>query len=225
MTKSKILLTGASGFIGMHTAHRLLEKDFDVVGLDNINDYYDVNLKYARLKQLGVDHQSAAYGTKIQGQPGFSFVKMDLSDAEGMAQLFKDEQFDYVINLAAQAGVRYSIQHPQAYVDSNLTGFLNIIEGCRHQKVKHLVYASTSSVYGLNVEVPFKEENHTEHPVSFYAATKKANEMMAHSYSHLYGMPTTGLRFFTVYGPWGRPDMALFKFTKNILAGLPIDVL
>jgi UDP-glucuronate 4-epimerase len=208
----------------MHTAFRLLEKDFEVVGLDVINDYYYVNLKYARLARLGVAQVKVEYGTKVTGNPGFSFVKMDLSDAEGIAGLFESEKFDFVINLAAQAGVRYSIQHPQAYIDSNLTGFLNILEGCRYNDVQHLVYASTSSVYGLNVEVPFKEENHTEHPVSFYAATKKANEMMAHSYSHLYGMPTTGLRFFTVYGPWGRPDMALFKFTKNILAGLPIDV-
>jgi len=208
----------------MHTAFRLLEKGFEVVGLDVINDYYDVNLKYQRLKRLGIDAPSLPYGQLVAGLPGFSFVKLDLTDAKAISKLFEQQQFDYAINLAAQAGVRYSLEYPEAYVQSNVTGFLNILEGCRHNKVKHLVYASTSSVYGLNTNNPFREEEATEHPVSFYAATKKANEMMAHSYSHLYNLPTTGLRFFTVYGPWGRPDMALFKFTKNILAGKPIDV-
>ena len=224
MAKSKVLLTGTAGFIGMHTAFRLLEKGFQVVGLDVINDYYDVNLKQARLKRLGLDPEAIEYGEKVEGKPDFSFIKLDLSDATGIKDLFKSEAFDYVINLAAQAGVRYSLEFPEAYVSSNVSGFLNILEGCRHHGVKHLVYASTSSVYGLNTNNPFKEEEATEHPVSFYAATKKANEMMAHSYSHLYDLPTTGLRFFTVYGPWGRPDMALFKFTKNILADKPIDV-
>ncbi len=224
MTRRKVLLTGAAGFIGMHTTLRLLEKGFEVVGLDNVNDYYDVNLKWSRLSLLGVVDQTIEYGQMVKGKEGLSFIKMDLADNNGIGKIFEQEKFDYVINLAAQAGVRYSIKEPRTYVDSNVTGFLNILEGCRHYKVKHLVYASTSSVYGLNVEVPFKEERATEHPVSFYAATKKANEMMAHSYSHLYDLPTTGLRFFTVYGTWGRPDMALFKFTKNILADKPIDV-
>jgi UDP-glucuronate 4-epimerase len=224
LAKSKILLTGTAGFIGSHTAFRLLEKGFQVTGLDVINDYYEVTLKHARLKRLGIDAVGLEYGQMVKGIEDLSFIKLDLSDAEGIRELFEKEKFDYVINLAAQAGVRYSLEYPEAYVNSNITGFLNILEGCRHNQVKHLVYASTSSVYGLNTNNPFKEEEATEHPVSFYAATKKANEMMAHSYSHLYGMPTTGLRFFTVYGPWGRPDMALFKFTKNILAGKPIDV-
>ena len=224
MAKSKVLLTGTAGFIGMHTAFRLLEKGFEVVGLDVINDYYDVNLKHQRLKRLGIDVENLSHGQMVSGVPNFSFIKLDLTDEEGISGLFEQQQFDYAINLAAQAGVRYSLEYPQAYVQSNVTGFLNILEGCRHQKGKHLVYASTSSVYGLNTNNPFREEEATEHPVSFYAATKKANEMMAHSYSHLYDLPTTGLRFFTVYGPWGRPDMALFKFTKNILAGKPIDV-
>jgi len=221
---SKVLLTGISGFIGMHTAFRLLEKGFEVVGLDNINDYYDVNLKLARLNLLGFDISKLDSQKYLESDKGVRFLKADLADKQAMDKLFQQEGFDYVINLAAQAGVRYSLKHPEAYVDSNITGFLNILEACRYNQVKHLAYASTSSVYGLNVSVPFREEEATEHPVSFYAATKKANEMMAHSYSHLYDLPTTGLRFFTVYGPWGRPDMALFKFTKNILAGLPIDV-
>jgi len=224
LAKSKILLTGTAGFIGMHTAFRLLEKEFEVVGLDIVNDYYDVNLKIARLARLGLAYAEVEDNTKTPGLENFSFIKLDLSDTDGIASLFEREQFDFVINLAAQAGVRYSIEHPRAYVDSNITGFLNILEGSRHHGVKHLVYASTSSVYGLNTSNPFREEEATEHPVSFYAATKKSNEMMAHSYSHLYRLPTTGLRFFTVYGPWGRPDMALFKFTKNILEGKPIDV-
>ena len=208
---SKILVTGAAGFIGFHLGKKLLAKGVEVVGLDNLNDYYDVNLKYARLKQL-------------EECAGFRFVKMDLSDREGIAALFAAEKFDTVINLAAQAGVRYSLENPHAYIDSNISGFMNILEGCRHNAVKHLVYASSSSVYGANTSMPFSVHHNVDHPVSLYAATKKANELMAHTYSSLYGIPTTGLRFFTVYGPWGRPDMALFLFTKAILEGRPIDV-
>ena len=207
----KILLTGAAGFIGFHTARILLGRGDEVVGLDNLNDYYEVSLKEARLAQL-------------KQHPNFRFVKMDLADREGIAALFKQEKFQRVINLAAQAGVRYSIQNPLAYIDSNVVGFANILEGCRHNGVEHLVYASTSSVYGANTRMPFAVTQNVDHPLSFYAATKKANELMAHTYAHLYRLPVTGLRFFTVYGPWGRPDMALFLFTKNILAGKPIDV-
>ncbi|MBL8338710.1 MAG: NAD-dependent epimerase/dehydratase family protein, partial [Rhodoferax sp.] len=207
----KILLTGAAGFIGMTTSLRLLARGDQVVGLDNLNDYYDVTLKQRRLDRL-------------TPHAGFRFVKMDVADRAGVAKLFADEGFDRVIHLAAQAGVRYSLQNPHAYVDSNLEGFINILEGCRHGKVQHLTYASSSSVYGGNTKMPFSEHDSVDHPVSLYAATKKANELMAHTYSHLYGLPTTGLRFFTVYGPWGRPDMALFLFTKAILEGRPIDV-
>ena len=207
----KILLTGAAGFIGSTTAHRLLARGDDVVGLDNLNDYYDVKLKQDRLARL-------------MPQPGFRFVKMDVADRAGTESLFTEEKFDRVIHLAAQAGVRYSLQNPQAYVEANVVGFMNILEGCRHSRVQHLVYASSSSVYGGNTKMPFSEHDSIDHPVSMYAATKKANELMAHTYSHLFGLPTTGLRFFTVYGPWGRPDMALFLFTKAILAGKPIDV-
>ncbi|MCD0422531.1 NAD-dependent epimerase [Rubrivivax sp. JA1024] len=207
----KILLTGAAGFIGMTTALRLLARGDEVVGLDNLNDYYDVRLKLDRLARL-------------EPHPGFRFVKLDVADRAGMEALFAAERFDRVIHLAAQAGVRYSLQNPHAYVDSNLVGFINILEGCRHARVQHLVYASSSSVYGGNTKMPFAEHDSVDHPVSLYAATKKANELMAHTYSHLYGLPTTGLRFFTVYGPWGRPDMALFLFTKAILEGRPIDV-
>lgn len=206
----KFLVTGAAGFIGFHTCKRLLEAGHEVVGLDNMNDYYDVNLKQARLDLL----QS----------PLFSFHKIDLADREGIAQLFVHEKFNRVIHLAAQAGVRYSLENPFAYADSNLIGYLNILEGCRHNNVEHLLYASSSSVYGLNRKMPFSTDDSVDHPVSLYAATKKANELMAHTYSHLYGIPTTGLRFFTVYGPWGRPDMALFKFTKAMLEGKSIDV-
>lgn len=220
----KILLTGVAGFIGMHAAKKLLEKGHEVVGLDSINDYYDPELKYGRLSLLGVKSTNINMGQKVNVAKNFSFIRQELTNPEALDAIFAREEFDSVINLAAQAGVRYSLENPKAYVDSNVTGFLNILEGCRHYNVNHLVYASTSSVYGLNTTNPFREEEATEHPVSFYAATKKANEMMAHSYSHLYGIPTTGLRFFTVYGPWGRPDMALFKFTKNILEGKPIDV-
>jgi UDP-glucuronate 4-epimerase len=207
----KILVTGAAGFIGSTTSLRLLARGDEVVGLDNLNDYYSVQLKLDRLARL-------------QAQPGFRFAKLDVADREGMAALFAAEKFDRVIHLAAQAGVRYSIQNPHAYVDSNLVGFINILEGCRHTKVAQLTYASSSSVYGGNTHMPFSEHHAVDHPVSLYAATKKANELMAHTYSHLYGLPTTGLRFFTVYGPWGRPDMALFLFTKAILEGRPIDV-
>src|SRR5215831_16104882 len=207
----KLLLTGAAGFIGYHTAKLLLERGDEVSGLDNLNDYYSVALKEARLEQL-------------RRHKNFRFVKLDLADRAGMADLFKRERFQRVINLGAQAGVRYSIQNPLAYIDSNVVGFANILEGCRHNAVEHLVYASTSSVYGANTNMPFSVHQNVDHPLSFYAATKKANELMAHTYSHLYQLPCTGLRFFTVYGPWGRPDMALFLFTKNILAGKPIDV-
>jgi len=207
----KYLVTGAAGFIGSHTSHRLLARGDEVVGLDNLNDYYDPSLKEARLARLAA-------------LPGFRFVKLDLADREGIPALFAKERFDRVIHLGAQAGVRYSLQNPLAYVDSNVVGTANILEGCRHHGVQHLVYASTSSVYGANTAMPFSVHQNVDHPLSFYAATKKATELMAHTYSHLYGLPTTGLRFFTVYGPWGRPDMALFLFTKNILEGKPIDV-
>jgi UDP-glucuronate 4-epimerase len=207
----KILVTGAAGFIGFHLAKRLLDDGHSVVGLDNLNAYYDPRLKEARLAVL-------------TPKPGFAFVHLDLADESGMARLFKDQPFDRVLHLGAQAGVRYSIDKPLAYVASNLAGFAHVLEGCRHQKTAHLVYASSSSVYGLNRATPFSVHHPVDHPISLYAATKKTNELMAHAYSHLYNLPTTGLRFFTVYGPWGRPDMAPFKFTKAILEGKPIDV-
>ncbi len=207
----KILLTGAAGFIGMTTSLRLLARGDEVVGLDNLNDYYDVTLKQRRLDRL-------------TSHPNFRFVKLDVADRSGMEQLFAGGKFERVIHLAAQAGVRYSLKNPHAYIDSNIVGFTNILEGCRHNNVQHLTYASSSSVYGGNTKMPFSEHDSVDHPVSLYAATKKANELMAHTYSHLYGLPTTGLRFFTVYGPWGRPDMALFLFTKAILEGRAIDV-
>ena len=207
----KILITGAAGFIGSHTAHQLLDRGDSVVGLDNLNDYYDVSLKEARLARL-------------TPRKGFTFVRLDIADRAGVATLFEKERFDRVIHLAAQAGVRYSMKNPYAYIDSNLVGFMAILEGCRHNGVQHLTYASSSSVYGANKTYPFSVHDNVDHPLSLYAATKKANELMAHTYSNLYGLPTTGLRFFTVYGPWGRPDMALFLFTKAILAGQPIDV-
>ena len=208
---AKILITGAAGFIGFHLSKRLLDTGFQVVGLDNLNDYYDVNLKLGRLRLL-------------EGREGFRFLKLELADREGMTRLFAEECFDTVVNLAAQAGVRYSLVNPYAYVDSNIGGFINILEGCRHNWVKHLVYASSSSVYGANTAMPFSVHQNVDHPLSLYAATKKANELMAHTYASLYGLPCTGLRFFTVYGPWGRPDMALFLFTRAILEGKAIDV-
>jgi len=207
----KYLLTGAAGFIGFHTTQRLLNRGHEVVGLDNLNEYYDVTLKQARLAQL-------------QKLPGFRFVKLDLADDAGMRELFAKEKFDRVVHLAAQAGVRYSLEVPHAYIHSNVTGTLNVLEGCRHNGVQHLVYASTSSVYGANTNMPFSVHNIADHPLSLYASTKRANELMAHNYSSLFKLPTTGLRFFTVYGPWGRPDMALFMFTRKILEGQPIDV-
>lgn len=207
----KILVTGAAGFIGFHLSRRLLDMGHDVVGLDVVNDYYDQNLKWKRLEILKENNS-------------FRHVHMDMADAPAMEKLFSEEQFNRVVNLAAQAGVRYSVENPRAYIDSNVVGFLNILEGCRHNRVEHLVYASSSSVYGMNTSMPLNPHESAEHPMSMYAATKKSNEMMAHSYSNLYDLPTTGLRFFTVYGPWGRPDMALFLFTKNIIEGKPINV-
>lgn len=207
----KVLVTGSAGFIGSALALRLLERGDEVIGLDNLNDYYDVNLKNARLERL-------------QPHRGFTDIRANLEDSAALTETFVKHRPERVVNLAAQAGVRYSIQNPRAYVDSNLVGFINILEACRHYGVEHLVYASSSSVYGANTKMPFSVHDNVDHPVSLYAATKKANELMAHTYSHLYGLPTTGLRFFTVYGPWGRPDMALFLFTRNILAGEPIDV-
>ncbi len=207
----KILVTGAAGFIGSNLSGRFLKEGNEVVGLDNLNDYYDVNLKKKRLERL-------------ETEEGFRFVRMNLEDRDAMSPLFAEEKFDIVVNLAAQAGVRYSIENPHAYIDSNICGFINVLEGCRHSKVGHLLYASSSSVYGANPKMPFSVHHNIAHPVSLYAASKKANELMAHTYSHLYRLPTTGLRFFTVYGPWGRPDMALFLFTKAILEGRPIDV-
>lgn len=207
----KILVTGTAGFIGSHLAHRLLDRGDEVIGVDNVNDYYDVNLKEARLARL-------------TGKAGFTEVRQDVADRSAMEALFAEHKPERVVHLSAQAGVRYSIENPHAYVDANLVGFMNILEGCRHNNVKHLVYASSSSVYGANETMPFSVHDNVDHPLSLYAASKKANELMAHTYSHLYNLPTTGLRFFTVYGPWGRPDMALFIFTKKILAGEPIDV-
>ncbi|MFA5241423.1 MAG: NAD-dependent epimerase [Sulfuricella sp.] len=207
----KVLITGVAGFIGMHTAQRLLAKGVEVVGIDNLNDYYDVQLKEDRLKQL-------------TGLEGFRFIRMDMADRQATETLFATEKFNRVVNLAAQPGVRYSLQNPHAYIQSNIVGFLNILEGCRHNQVEHLAYASSSSVYGANTHMPFSVHDNVDHPVSLYAATKKSNELMAHTYSHLYGLPTTGLRFFTVYGPWGRPDMSPSLFTSAIRAGRPIDV-
>ncbi|WP_028488959.1 NAD-dependent epimerase [Thiothrix lacustris] len=210
----RVLITGVAGFIGMHLALQLLQRGDEVVGIDNFNDYYDVRLKESRLQRV-VDADTAGK---------FTFIRLDLADRAGMAKLFAEEGLDAVVNLAAQAGVRYSIENPLAYIDSNLVGFGHILEGCRHNGVKHLVYASSSSVYGANESMPFSVHDNVDHPLSLYAASKKANELMAHTYSHLYNLPTTGLRFFTVYGPWSRPDMAMFKFTQAILAGQPIDV-
>jgi UDP-glucuronate 4-epimerase len=207
----KVLVTGAAGFIGSFVSHELLSRGDEVVGTDNLNTYYDPVLKEARLARLA-------------SRPGFSFVKLDLADAAGMSKLFASERFERVVHVGAQAGVRYSLDHPQSYIDSNVTGTLNVLEGCRHNGVQHLVFASSSSVYGANTKMPFSVHHGATHPLSFYAATKRSNELMAHNYAALFKLPVTGLRFFTVYGPWGRPDMALFKFTRSILAGEPIDV-
>ncbi|WP_411895059.1 NAD-dependent epimerase [Winogradskyella sp. A2] len=222
----KILVTGAAGFIGFFTSKVLAEKGHNVIGLDNINDYYDINLKYSRLKELGIKRESAEKFNKLSlsDKLNFSFVRMNLEDREALPRLFENEKFDVVCNLAAQAGVRYSLENPNTYVDSNLVGFVNVLECCRHYDIKHLVYASSSSVYGLNEKIPFSTNDNVDHPISLYAATKKSNELMAHTYSHLFKIPTTGLRFFTVYGPWGRPDMAMFLFTDAIINDRPIKV-
>ena len=222
----KILVTGIAGFIGFHVAKKLLEQGYEVFGFDNINDYYDVNLKYARLQELGLERNQIETCKQISSSsfPKLMFAKLALEDRSAMEDLFKTEQFDLVCHLAAQAGVRYSLENPHSYAESNLVGFLNILEGCRHNNVKHLAYASSSSVYGLNEKMPLSASDSVDHPVSLYAATKKANELMAHSYSHLYQMPTTGLRFFTVYGPWGRPDMSPILFASAIQSGQPIKV-
>tara|TARA_R110002049_G_scaffold77408_1_gene197973 strand:+ start:1266 stop:2297 length:1032 start_codon:yes stop_codon:yes gene_type:complete len=224
----KILVTGAAGFIGFFVSKMLINQGHIVVGLDNINDYYDVNLKYARLKELGISRENAEkFGQKIKSDThpnSFSFIRLNLEDREALPQLFKDQEFNAVCNLAAQAGVRYSLENPEAYIDSNIVGFLNILECCRHYHIKHLVYASSSSVYGHNKKIPFETTDNVDQPISLYAATKKSNELMAYTYSHLYGIATTGLRFFTVYGPWGRPDMAMFLFTDAMVQGKAIKV-
>ena len=227
----KILVTGTAGFIGFHTAMKLLKRGDEVVGLDNINDYYDINVKYGRLQRGGIipDLESGKEITYNQlltstTNPNYKFIKLNLEDKEGIFKLFEEQKFDRVINLAAQAGVRYSLTNPDAYIDSNIVGFLNILEACRAFGIEHLTYASSSSVYGLNEAQPFSTDDCVNHPISLYATSKKSNELMAHTYSHLFGIPTTGLRFFTVYGPWGRPDMALFLFTKAIIEDRPIDV-
>ena len=222
----RYLVTGTAGFIGFHLAKKLLERGEEVVGLDIINDYYDINLKYARLEHMGISKDQIERNDLVQSStyPGYRFVQMELSEKEPVMALFAEEKFDVVIHLAAQAGVRYSLSHPEVYIQSNILAFLNILEGCRYHPVKHLVYASSSSVYGANEKLPFSTSDTVDHPMSLYAASKKSNELMAHTYSHLFGIPTTGLRFFTVYGPWGRPDMALFLFTEAILKGESIQV-
>jgi UDP-glucuronate 4-epimerase len=221
----KILITGSAGFIGYHLAQKLLSQGHEVIGLDNINDYYDVNLKYGRLQQLGIKREEVEYNKLIYSQPGHrAFIRLNLEDRENLEILFREHQFDSVCHLAAQAGVRYSLENPYAYIDSNIVGMMNILECCRHFKVKHLAFASSSSVYGANEKIPFSTSDNVDHPLSLYAATKKSCELLAHSYSSLYGLPVTGLRFFSVYGPWGRPDMALFIFVRNIVEGREIDV-
>ncbi len=226
MQDYKVLVTGTAGFIGFHLAGRLLQEGYTVVGLDVVNDYYDVNLKYARLAEHGISKNQIVYNQLVQSEKfeRYAFIQLDLADHDRVVEFMQEQQFDYVVNLAAQAGVRYSLENPRAYTHSNIDGFLSILEGCRYSGVKHLVYASTSSVYGLNTEMPLSEDQKTDKPMALYAATKKANELMAHSYSHLFKLPTTGLRFFTVYGPWGRPDMALFLFADAILNDKPINV-
>jgi UDP-glucuronate 4-epimerase len=222
----KILVTGSAGFIGFHVVKRLLSNGHSVIGFDNLNEYYDIRIKQGRLKECGISIDKIESGVMIGSETfdNYSFIKEDLESRESVLALFKSQKFDIVIHLAAQAGVRYSIENPFAYVSSNVVGFINILEGCRHFGCKHLIYASTSSVYGLNEKMPLSEQDNVDHPMTLYAATKKANELMAHSYSHLYGLPTTGLRFFTVYGPWGRPDMALFLFTDAIIKNKPINL-
>ncbi|EDM38341.1 putative udp-glucuronic acid epimerase [Pedobacter sp. BAL39] len=222
----KVLVTGTAGFIGFHVAKYLLERGDEVVGIDNINDYYDVSLKYRRLEETGITKGDIHYGELLQSSryENYHFAKLDITDHGRLKKIFKGCHFDAVCHLAAQAGVRYSLSNPKAYVDANIVGFLNILECCRLHKTRHLVYASSSSVYGLNEQMPFSVEHHADHPVSLYAASKRSNELMAHSYSHLFGLPTTGLRFFTVYGPWGRPDMALFIFTKAMMEKQAIDI-
>jgi UDP-glucuronate 4-epimerase len=223
---SKYLITGTAGFIGFHLANAILKQGDEVIGLDNINSYYDVNLKYARLEEAGISKNRIDWNKMTQSRklPGYQFVRMNLEDKENLMNLCKVEKFDYMVHLAAQAGVRYSIDNPDAYIQSNIVGFFNVLEACRHFPVKYLLYASSSSVYGNNEKVPFSEEDNVDHPVSLYASTKKSNELMAHTYSHLYHIPSTGLRFFTVYGPWGRPDMAIYKFTEAIMSNKPIQV-
>ncbi len=222
----KILVTGTAGFIGFHLARKLIERGDEVIGLDAINDYYDVNLKYNRLEDTGISKEKIEYNKIVDSNiyKNYKFIQLNLEDKTAIGVLFKQEKFDKVCHLAAQAGVRYSLQNPQAYIDSNIIGHLNILEACRYNNIKHLAYASSSSVYGNNTEMPLSTSHNVDHPISLYAASKKSNELMSHTYSHLFGIPTTGLRFFTVYGPWGRPDMALFIFTKNILEGKQIDV-
>lgn len=222
----KILITGTAGFIGFHLANKLLQRGEQIIGLDSINDYYDIRVKYGRLEMTGIHKDEIQYGKLIQSKThsNYHFIQLNLEDKDGLEKLFTEQKFDKVINLAAQAGVRYSLTNPHVYMDSNITGFLNILECSRHHNIKHLTYASSSSVYGLNESQPFSTKDNVDHPISLYAASKKANELMAHTYSHLFKIPTTGLRFFTVYGPWGRPDMALFLFTKAIFENKPIDV-
>lgn len=224
MSREKVLVTGAAGFIGMHMALRLVKDGYDVLGMDNLNTYYSLDLKLARLREQGIETGKIQYNRMLDGIKGIRFIQLDLADAHLLEELFENERFDFVIHLAAQAGVRYSIENPSAYIDANVKGFLDILESCVKNQIKHLIYASSSSVYGINKETPFKESDKTEGQVSLYAATKKANEAMAHSYACVHKLPVTGLRFFTVYGPFGRPDMALFKFTRRILEDQPIEV-
>jgi len=222
----KVLITGTAGFIGFHLANKLIAKGYDIVGLDSINDYYDINVKYGRLERTGIKKSEIEYGKLVQSDKftNYKFMKGNLEDKELINKIFKEEKFDKVCNLAAQAGVRYSLENPAAYIDSNIVGYANILEASKQNNIKHFVYASSSSVYGANESLPFSTSDNIDHPLSLYAATKKSNELIAHSYSHLFNIPTTGLRFFTVYGPWGRPDMALFLFTKAILENKPINV-